>query len=74
MSTLNYADVYGSPSNAGAVANATTQVSGPNPGAVTGSGQAGAVATVGGKAPAFSWVAFVASLVILRMVIDANRG
>jgi hypothetical protein len=72
MATLNVADVYGSASAAGSFFNPTTQVTGPNPSAVTQSAQAGATPQPTGSGASMSWLGLVLALVILRVVLEAG--
>lgn len=76
MSTMNRTDVYGQGSNAGAIGAAggigATQVTGPNPSAVTTSAQGGSIPMVGNGQAAFSWAGFVVALVILRIALEAG--
>lgn len=75
MATLNVSDVYGNSSAAGAIFNPTTQVTGPNPGSVTGSGQSGSTPQPTGSGAAFTWVGFVMALVLLRVALEmGGRG
>ena len=74
MATLNFADVYGQPSRAGAAVNSSpgVQVTGPNPSSVTTSAQGGVIPSVQGGGAAFSWVGFVIALVVLRIALEAG--
>lgn len=72
MATLNYADVYGQPSGAGAVATAGIQVTGPNPSAVATQGNGVVSGTTTGGASAFSWVGFILLLLGIRILSEAS--
>lgn len=72
MATLNYADVYGQPSGAGAVATAGIQVTGPNPSSVASQGNGVVSGTTAGGPAAYSWVGMVALLVLIRFLSEAS--
>lgn len=79
MANLTMADVYGAASRAGVAqvaspAGSSVQVTGPNPSAVTGAGQANATPQVGmaGQGAAICWVGFALAFVLFRIAVEAG--